>query len=61
MVAKLNMQCPEVNGFLASIEERLQSRELTPRQSVDEVAQYTEEHVKDCPTCAKTSEGDSGR
>jgi hypothetical protein len=59
MVAKLSMQCPEVNGFLARIEEMISEGELSPKKAMDEVAKYTEEHVKECPTCAKMNADNS--
>jgi hypothetical protein len=50
MTIKLSLSCPEVNGFLARIEELQSEGALTNKQVHDEVAAFAEEHAG-CPTC----------
>jgi len=55
---KLSMKCPEVNGFIARLEEMKVGGEITGEEARDEIFAFAEEH-QDCPTCKK--EHDDGQ
>jgi hypothetical protein len=49
---KLSMKCPEVNGFIARLEELKAAGELTGEEAREEIFAFGVEH-QDCPTCKK--------